>query len=169
MNGAVVWFTGLPSSGKSALCEEVARRLRAAGRPVVILDGDDIREVLVPAPGHSPAERDGFYETLARLAALIARQGLVVLVAATAHRRMYRERARALAPRFVEVFLDVDIAECARRDAKGLYAASREGRIRELPGLGVAYERPEAPDVLARGGFDQGAAREILDRLGGAP
>lgn len=165
MSGAVVWFTGLPSSGKSSLCRAVARRLRARRRAAVVLDGDEVREALTPPPGHSPAERDAFYETLARLAARLARQDLVVLVAATAHRRAYRERARELAPRFLEIFLDVEPEECVGRDAKGLYAAAREGRIQGLPGHDVAYERPTAPDVVARGGRDRRAADRTVARL----
>ncbi len=56
--------------------------------------------------------------------------------------------------------------ECARRDAKGLYAAARLGQVTELPGAGVPYERPDAPDVIARGGIDEEAVAEILRRLG---
>jgi len=155
--GVVVWFTGLPSSGKSTLAEAVRARLADAGRPCVRLDGDEVRRSLVPAPGHWPSERDAFYETLARLAALMAGQGLVVLVAATAHRRAHRERARELAPRLVEVWVRPPAAECERRDARGLYALFREGKAPLLPGPGVPYEPPEAPEVVAEGGEDAGA------------
>jgi len=165
--GVVVWFTGLPSSGKSTLAEAVRARLADAGRPCVRLDGDEVRRSLVPAPGHWPSERDAFYETLARLAALMAGQGLVVLVAATAHRRAHRERARELAPRLVEVFVDAPLEECERRDAKGLYALARQGKAPLLPGMGVTYEAPLAPDVVASGGRDEAAVAKVLQILGG--
>ena len=103
--------------------------------------------------------------TLARLAALLARQGLVILVPASSHRRAYRQAARRLAPRFLEVFVDVPLEECARRDAKGLYALARAGRAPNLPGAGAAYEPPLAPDVTARGGQDRLAIATILARL----
>ncbi len=140
MTGVVVWFTGPPSSGKSTLAVRVAAEL---DRPV-LLDGDEVREALRPPLGFTEEERDAFYETLARLAALLAQQGFVVLVAATAHRRFFRQRARALAPRFVEVFVATPLEECMRRDAKGLYARSTT----ELPGGDVTYERPVAPEVV---------------------
>jgi adenylylsulfate kinase len=165
--GAVVWFTGPPSSGKSTLARRVRARLARDGVPCVLLDGDEVRGALVPAPGYTPRARDGFYATLARLAALLARQGLVVLVPATAHRRAFRERARALAPRFVEVLVDVSAKECARRDAKGLYARARAGGAPDLPGAKLAYERPHAPEVVARGGRDARAVEEVSRRLGG--
>jgi adenylylsulfate kinase-like enzyme len=67
---------------------------------------------------------------------------------------------RALAPAFVEVFVDTPIAECRRRDTKGLY----ERDVAEAPGAGVSYEPPITPDVRVQMG-DTEAAAEIADRL----
>lgn len=165
MSGAVVWLTGLPSSGKSTLARHVLERLRLLGRPAAVLDGDEVRDALVPRPGYTRAERDGFYATLSRLAALLARQELVVLVPATAHRRAWRTQARALAPRFVEVYVDASADECRRRDAKGLYAQAARGSASDVPGAGADYEPPEHPEIIATGGEDSTAAEEIVDRL----
>jgi adenylylsulfate kinase len=160
--GVVAWLTGLPSSGKSTLAAHLARRLRAAGRPFCVLDGDEVRRTIVPAPGYDRDARDAFYATLARLAALLARQGLVVVVAATAHRQAYRVEARRLAPDFLEVHVDVSADECRIRDDKGLYA----GQVRGLPGADLAYEPPLSPDVVAHGGNDEAALRRALHLLG---
>ena len=165
MTGAVVWVTGLPSSGKSTFAERAVAGLRTAGTPALLLDGDEVRAALEPAPGYDAAGRDAFYRTLARLAALAAGQGLVAVVAATAHKRSHREFARALAPRLLEVFLDVPLAECARRDPKGLYARAAAGSLAALPGVGEPYEAPGAPDVVARGGRDEDALAALLERL----
>ncbi|HEV8244504.1 MAG TPA: adenylyl-sulfate kinase, partial [Polyangiaceae bacterium] len=113
--GAVVWFTGRPAAGKSTLAISAATKLRERGLALALLDGDEVRSLLVPRPGYDEPERDAFYATLAGLAALLANQGLVVLVAATAHRKSYRDRARRLAPRFVEVHVDVPLQECQGR------------------------------------------------------
>lgn len=168
MSGAVVWVTGLPSSGKSTLAARIAARLRAADRPTALLDGDQVRAALDPRPGYDAEARSRFYGTLARLAALLAKQGLVAVVAATASRRAFRERARALAPRFVEVFVDVPIDVCAARDTKGLYAAARRGSVTELPGIGSGFEPPEHPDVVATGGEDLAAPSAVLALLSGS-
>jgi adenylylsulfate kinase len=162
-------MTGPPSAGKSTLARSVQARLAARGLPSLLLDGDEVREAVVPHPGYGAGERDAFYETLARLAALLARQGAVVLVAATAHRRAHRTAARALAPRFLEVFLDVPVDVCRARDAKGLYARARDGQAPDLPGAGVAYEPPEAPEVVARGGEDAAAVEAVVAALTGPP
>jgi adenylylsulfate kinase len=161
-----VWITGLPSSGKSTLARRIQRRLEEAGRAALVLDGDEVRAALVPAPGYAPEARDAFYATLARLAALAAAQGLVVVVPATAHRAAYRAEAKRLAPAFVEVHVDVGPEECSRRDAKGLYAAARAGRAEGLPGADLAYEPPSAPHVVASGGADERAAEQVLALIG---
>src|SRR3954469_17831002 len=80
MTGAIVWFTGLPSSGKSRLARRVQARLALERRPCCLLDGDRVRSLLHPQPGYSSAERDDFYLTLGGLALELAQQGLVVLV-----------------------------------------------------------------------------------------
>jgi adenylylsulfate kinase len=155
--GRVVWITGLPSAGKSTLAVNLRDRLRTANVACCVLDGDAVRGALVPRPAYDETSRGQFYETLANLAALLSSQGLVVLVAATAHRRAYRDRARALAGRFLEVWVDVPLEECRSRDAKGLYAAHAEGRLSTLPGEDSAFEPPLHPDVVAHGGADSEA------------
>lgn len=144
--GVVVWFTGFPASGKSTLARSVAEKLTALGRPVCVLDGDEVRATLRPSYGYDEQSRADFYESLAGLASLLARQGLCVLVPATANKRSYRDNARALAPRFLEVFVDTPLAECQRRDPKGLYHSAPS----TLPGTGAAYEPPLNPDLTVR-------------------
>ncbi len=166
MSGAVVWLTGLPSSGKSTLAERVADALRAMNhRSVCVLDGDAVRSVLVPRVGYDPVDRDRFYDTLSGLAALLASQGLTVLVPATANLRAFRERARARAPRFVEVYVRASVEQVRERDAKGLYAAQRAGAVAHVPGADAGYEAPEHPDVIARGGRDDEAVARIVSMV----
>lgn len=145
-NGAVVWLTGYPASGKSTLARTAAECLRQAQVPVAVLDGDEVRATLRPTPGYDDAARADFYRSLAGLAALLAKQGLVVLVPATAHRKSFRDEARALAPQFIEVFVDTPLAECQRRDPKGLYQQAAIA----LPGSGTTYEPPLHPDLVVR-------------------
>jgi adenylylsulfate kinase len=164
--GAVVWITGPPAAGKSTLAARLAARLRVAALPCAVLDGDQVRAALGRPAGRGEAERDDFYLALARLAALLAGQGLIAIVAATAPRRLHRDRGRSLAPRFVEVQLATPFEECARRDPKGLYAAARAGRAPGLPGAGVPYEAALAPEVVARGGDDPAALERIAELVG---
>jgi adenylylsulfate kinase len=158
---AVAWFTGLPASGKSTLARHV-REACAPRRPAIVLDGDALRPLLAPGGGFDDEARERFYEALSGLAALVAGQGVIALVAATAHRRAWRARARALAPRFVEVFVDTPLAVCEARDPRGLYARARSGGAPLLPGVGAPYEPPDQPDVVARGGEDPDAIVRVV-------
>ena len=161
--GAVVCLTGLPRSGKSTLARAAHARLAARAVAAVTLDGDEVRAALSPTPGYDPEARDCFYATLARLAVLIARQGHVVLVAATAHRRRYRDLARELSPAFVEVHVATPLSACRERDPAGLCRAPTRDA---LPGVGVSYETPPAPEVTACGGEDDAAVDRIVALVG---
>ncbi len=163
MTGAIVWFTGLPASGKTTLAERVRARLATHGRTALVLDGDILRAVF-GASSYGGPDRDTFYRVLADLAAVLAEQGAIVLVPATAPHREHRARARAAGHRFVEVWVRASLAECEARDFKGLYARARRGEIRDLPGLDTAFEVPEHPDVIAHGGLDE-AALASIERL----
>lgn len=161
-SSCVVWITGLPSAGKSTFGETLSAQLRAAGHGVAFLDGDAVRACFVPELGYSDADRAHFYETLARLAALLAGQGLIVIVPATANRRAFRERARVLAPSFIEVWVDTPLEVCSARDAKQLYAKSRSGTASNVPGIGDGYEPPRSPEIIAHDGNDSDALARTL-------
>ncbi len=158
----IAWLTGPPASGKTTLARRVRERL---ARPSVLLDSDEIREALAMR-GYSPAERDAFYAALGELALVLERQGLLVLVAATAAKRRYRDAVRARASRFIEVHVRASQHDREARDIKGLYARARAGDAPELPGAGVTYEQPLAPEVVADGGLDDSALAEVLDLVG---
>lgn len=145
--GFVVWCTGLPASGKTTVAREMQHQLAARGVPAVLLDSDELRHVLTPKPTYAEDERDWFYGVIAYLASWLARAGVNVLIAATAHRRAYRQAARAQVERFAEVYVQCSLAECRRRDPKGIYAQAQAGQAATVPGLGSPFEPPLAPEA----------------------
>ncbi len=166
MSGVVIWFTGLPSSGKSTLAGLTRSRLGDLERGSCVLDGDVVRQLIAPKLRYSDGDRAEFYLALASLAAELARQGLIVLVAATAHLREYRRQARQLAPHFVEVWVTTPLSECRKRDNKGLYArGDADADATKLPGASTPYEEPEAAEVRASGGHDAAAVERIVSIL----
>lgn len=146
-----VWLTGLSGSGKSSVARELAARLHARGLEPAVLESDALRTQLTPCARYDASDRDFFYGTLARLAALVVQAGRPALVDATANRRAYRDAARAAIARFVEVFVDTPLEVCEARDTKGLYRKAREGGDLNLPGVRAPYEPPAAPEVVVRG------------------
>lgn len=146
-NGLVVWFTGLSGSGKSTLAEALARLFRAKGRGVEILDGDMVRQHLSKELGFSRQDRDTNVARIALVAHLLARNGIVVLVAAISPFRAARDHARALIGDFVEVHLAPPLEECIRRDVKGLYAKAMSGQLSGFTGIDDPYEEPLSPEL----------------------
>ena len=118
-----------------------------------------VRKALVPPPSATTSVRAKIsIRRWRNLPSLLADQGLVVLVPATAHRERFREYARRIARRFIEVYVETPVSEVERRDSKGLYEAARSvDGSSEVPGADVPYEPPLAADVRARGGKDPAA------------
>jgi adenylylsulfate kinase len=162
-----VWITGLPASGKSTIARALARELAARRIDAEVLESDAWRPVLTPHPTYSDDERDTFYGVLSLIAALLASRGVPTIVDATANRRRYRDQARAVIDRFVEVFVDCPLEVCMARDPKGLYRNAKAGHSSTMPGLQAPYEPPEHPDLVVRGDGDapETAARRILTLL----
>jgi adenylylsulfate kinase-like enzyme/2'-5' RNA ligase len=150
--GLLLWFTGVPGAGKSFVARSLAASLRALSLPVTLLDGDAVRPLLDPRHGYDGPGRAAFYATLTNLALHLADQGHLVLVAATAHLRAFRDEARRRAPeRFLEIFVDAppDLARLqdARRAAH-VYGSS----IKNVPGQDIAYEPPLQPELVLHPG-----------------
>jgi len=149
--GATVWMTGLPASGKSTLAVEVEALLIGAGRPALRLDGDNLRHGLNGNLGFSAEDRAENVRRTAHAAALLAEAGVVALVALVSPYAADRAAARAVHAAaglpFLEVYVSTSLAECERRDPKGLYARARAGKLPGLTGVGDVYEVPEAPDL----------------------
>lgn len=154
LGGATVWFTGLSGSGKSTVAVAVERRLLAAGRAAYLIDGDNLRHGLNGDLGFGAADRAENVRRAAEVARLFADAGLVALVPLISPFRVDRDRARAVHTEaglpFLEVFVDTPLAECERRDPKGLYARARAGELPGFTGVDDPYEPPTRADLVLR-------------------
>ncbi len=149
--GATVWLTGLPSAGKTTIAHELAGLLRADGRLVEVLDGDEIREFLTADLGFSRADRHTNVQRIGFLADLLARNGVTALVPVIApyadSREAVRKRHEASGAAYVEVHVATPVDVCSVRDVKGLYAKQAAGEISGLTGVDDPYEEPVSPDL----------------------
>lgn len=150
--GFTIWLTGLPCAGKSTLAEHLGSRLAAAGRAVEILDGDVVRTHLSAGLGFGREHRDMNVRRIGFVAHLLSRNGVVVVVAAVSPYAATRAQVRAQVGEFVEVHVDCSLAECERRDVKGMYAKARAGEIFAFTGVDDPYEPPGNAEVTVRTG-----------------
>jgi adenylylsulfate kinase-like enzyme/phosphohistidine swiveling domain-containing protein len=146
--GRVFWITGLSGAGKTTLGRELWNRLRAAGRPAVFLDGDALRAVIAEDLGHTTYHRRRSAMRNARLCRLLAEQGADVVCATISLFHEVQRWNRENIPGYREVYLRVPIDELRSRDSKGIYAGSQSGDTRNVVGIDVPAELPEAPDLV---------------------
>ena len=166
---AVLWFTGLSGAGKSTIANRLEQQLLAIGCHTMLLDGDNVRHGLNRDLGFTDTDRVENIRRVGEVARLMADAGLIVVCAFISPFRADRQMARDIATPspFIEVFVDTPIAECIRRDPKGLYAKAQTGAIPNFTGIDSAYEAPLDPDIcLSTIGHDPDTlANQLVEEL----
>jgi adenylylsulfate kinase len=167
--GAVVWFTGLSGSGKSTMARLVEQALFEQGCQCYVLDGENIRHGLNRDLAFSPEDRTENIRRVGEVANLFRDAGFICLTAFISPYRADRRLARATCPpgAFVEVHCRCSLAECERRDPKGLYRKARAGEIPQFTGISAPYEEPDDADLVLDTDRHSPIAcvQEVLDAL----
>lgn len=149
-SGRVIWVTGLSGVGKSTLASEVVNRLRTLGDAVVMLDGDELREVFgaaaANAQNHGREGRLALAFQYAHLCRVIAGQGLTVVIATISLFKEIHVWNRENLPDYFEVYLKTPMEELRRRDPKGIYRRFDAGELVDVAGLDLPIDEPEAAD-----------------------
>ncbi len=168
-NNRVLWFTGLPSSGKSSIAREVEKKLFEKGVVSYVLDGDNVRHGLNSDLGFSEEDRRENIRRIAEVARLFYDSGLYTIVCFISPYRKERDFARKLiGDDFVEVYVRCPVEECEKRDPKGLYRKARQGEIDDFTGVSAPYEDPEGPEITVDSGSQdiEACASAIIEYLG---
>jgi adenylyl-sulfate kinase len=147
LKGATVWFTGLPSSGKSTIAREVYQRLIDRGCAVELLDGAEVRESLSRGLGFSREDREENVRRIGYVAKLLSRNGVIAICAAVSPYRASRDEVRRNSTGFIEVYVECPVSVAESRDADGWYSRARRGEVEEFTGVNAPYEPPAAPEV----------------------
>lgn len=161
--GFAVWLTGLSGAGKSTLAEGLVGRLRTAGARVEMLDGDIVRTNLSQGLGFSKEDRDTNVSRIGFVAELLARNGVITVVAAISPYREARETVKSRIARFVEIYVECPIDVLTSRDTKGLYKRALAGEIGNFTGISDPYEPPLDPALVIHS--DCEAVAESIDRI----
>ena len=150
--GFTVFFTGLPSSGKSTLANVLmVKLLEMGGRSVTLLDGDIVRKNLSSELGFSREHRDLNISRIGFVASEITKNGGVAICAPIAPYDKVRKQVRQLIESrggLILVHVSTPVEVCEQRDRKGLYAKARAGIIKEFTGVSDPYEEPDDADLV---------------------
>jgi adenylylsulfate kinase len=173
--GATIWFTGLSGSGKSTIAFTVEHALVERGHLAYVADGDNIRHGLNKNLGFSAADREENIRRIGEVAKLFADAGVVTLTSFISPYRKDRDQARKIHEEaglsFVEIFVDVPIDQCEKRDPKGLYKKARDalaaGKGMGFTGVDDPYEAPLKPELVIHNDkvTPQEAAAQVLAYL----
>lgn len=165
--GVTVWFTGLPSSGKSAVADRLDEILKERGYRAERLDGDIVRKELTRDLGFSKGDRFENIRRVTFVAKLLTRNDVCVLTSFISPYREMREHARREIGSFLEVYAKCPLEVCIRRDVRGMYKLALEGKIKNFTGVSDPYEEPLNPDLVLetdKETLDQSVAK-VLGRL----
>lgn len=143
-NSAVVWLYGLSGSGKSTIANALEKRLFEMGNHTYILDGDNTRLGLNKDLSFSAVDRLENVRRVAEVAKIMAEAGMIVLVSLITPYEEQRTLVKKILnnERFVDVYLECDLATCEQRDPKGLYKKARSGEIPNFTGISDPFEEP---------------------------
>jgi adenylyl-sulfate kinase len=165
--GATLWFTGLPSSGKSTIARVVFHALLERGLSVELLDGAEVRESLSRGLGFSKEDREEHIRRMGYVAKLLSRNGVMAICAAVSPYRATRDEVRRNTTNFVEVYVECPVEVAEQRDTDGWYERARRGEVEEFTGVNAPYEPPLSPEVHIRSDQESvpDAAAKVMHRL----
>lgn len=150
--GATIWFTGLSGSGKSTVAVALETELAKRGKLSYRLDGDNVRLGINKNLGFSAEDRTENIRRIGEISKLFVDAGVIVLSSFVSPYRADRDLVRKLhadaGMDFIEVFVDVPLAEAEKRDPKGLYKKARAGEIKNFTGISDPYEAPLAAELV---------------------
>jgi len=169
-HGVMLWFTGLSGSGKSTVAVALERELHRRGLLCRLLDGDNIRSGINAGLGFSEEDRRENIRRIAEVGKLFVDTGIITVASFVSPTRELRDLARHIVGEadFREIYVSTPLAECERRDVKGLYARARRGEIKDFTGISAPFEAPAHPDLsldTSRLSVEESVAR-ILALLG---
>ena len=149
-SGRVVWITGLSGAGKSVLARSLVARLRNVDNKILLLDGDELRRIFGVTTfnlhNYGRKKRVALAMQYAYLCNILADQGLTVVIATISLFKEVHVWNRANLKGYFEAYLKVPLDELRRRDPKGIYRRFDAGEIKNVAGLDLHIDEPEAPD-----------------------
>jgi adenylylsulfate kinase len=145
----VVWFTGLSGAGKSTLAKHLEKRLHDLKCRTMVLDGDNMRHGLCRDLDFSDQDRSENIRRVAEVSSLFLDAGVVVIAAFISPFASDRENVKRIvgSENYFEVYCSCPLAECEKRDIKGIYKLARNGKINNFTGIGSPYQPPLDPHV----------------------
>lgn len=165
----VIWFTGLPCSGKTTLALGIEKELFSRGFICQVLDGDNVRCGINNNLGFSNVDRLENIRRISEISKLFLSAGVITINAFVSPTNEIRDLARGIIGEedFIEIFLNPSPDVCEHRDVKGMYKKARAGQLADFTGVNAPFETPENPNLEIHTDTEniQTSLRQILDNI----
>ncbi len=158
----LIWITGLSGSGKTTIGNKVYERLKVKYINTVFLDGDSFRQILGNDLGHSPQDRLENAKRISRMCEFLVSQEINVVCATMSLYKEVYKLNRENIENYIEVFIECDIDELIRRDQKSLYSKAVKGKIKNVVGVDLPYDRPAFCNLS----IDNSKQNKLEDKVG---
>ncbi len=164
--GTVYWITGLSGAGKTTIASCLYREFICEREGIVLLDGDELRKTVAGDLGYTNEERLEAAMRYARLSAMLAKQGVTVIIGTISMFDQVRDWNRKNIERYCEVYLKVPMEVLQARNQKSLYSNVKSGEIKNVVGMDMAIEEPKHPDIIIQndGSLSVEACVEMIKR-----
>lgn len=157
----VVWITGLAGSGKTTLGGRLALELRAQGRAVVHVDGDNVRALMGSDLGYGTRDRVDNAYRIARLCKFLQGEGVFVVCSTMSlYEEIWQFNRNNLHP-YLQVYLDVPMSVLQGRDQKRLYSGVSLGLASDVGGVDLPIALPLDSDLV----LDNSDLRELAHNV----
>ena len=147
---SVYWITGLSGAGKTTLSKAFYKLLKSKNLPVILLDGDDLREIFgrasISFDNHNREARIELAMKYSRLCKLLSSQGFIVIIATISLFHEVHTWNRSNIPKYFEVYLNIPIDELRKRDPKNIYKRFDKGELKFVAGLDLTVDKPNNAD-----------------------
>jgi adenylylsulfate kinase-like enzyme len=144
--GSLIWITGLSGAGKTTLAKRLQQDMIACGKSVVLLDGDDLRQVYGLENQYTFNQRLAMAKRHARMCHLLTAQNINVICATISMFDEVRNWNRAHQQSYTEIFLNVSFP--TRSNRSSLYGQLQKDSCAHLVGFDVDAELPTQADIV---------------------
>ena len=165
----LIWITGLAGAGKTAIATALYKRLKGKYTNLVLLDGDDFREVMGQDVGYDLDSRKIMARRMSRLCRYLTNQGIHVICATISMHKEIHEFNRSAVKDYYEILVDVSMENLVAQDKKQLYSRALKHEIYDVVGVDLPFDKPVHSDLVIDNNVHDALdakVQKILDIIG---
>jgi len=142
----VIWFTGVPLSGKTTLADMVFDKISKYDFPMERIDSKDVRE-FIPQIGYERPDRVRHLKRIEHLICTLQKNSISVVSSFITPYVESRQSLRKHTTNYIEVYVKASAENVRKRDKKNIYAKAESGEIKNFTGVSDVFEEPINPEI----------------------